>query len=127
MSLRRQELALSLVMALTACTESLTTPEKLPRAPSLTIQTPAGVVANDPAMGKLSFVAHRIVIGLGNANVRRLVVQAMKSPRAAGAGLDLQDCSAETVVGQLFAAAERRGAGSAESICSYIGRLRLPR
>jgi hypothetical protein len=105
-----------------ACAEPSTSILNTPNVISPIKQAALGPVVTDPGMGNLSSLAHQVVVGLGNPRVRMMVVEAMKNPAAAGAGLDLNDCASGSVVAQLLVAAEQRGAGSAATTCSDIGR-----
>jgi hypothetical protein len=119
---RKKQMAALVTLAFFGCGDPPTSTQK-PAAPrSLMKQESIGSVVTDRVMGNLSLTAHQIAVGLGNAKVRQLVVQAMKSPAAAGAGLDLNACETGTIVGDLLTAAEQRGAGSAAALCSSIRR-----
>ena len=107
-----------LMLAVLGCAESPTSTQ-LPAPPkSLMKHASIGSVVADPVMGKLSAVARQVVVGLGDAEVRRMVVLAMKSPAAAGAGLDLSTCEQGAITAKLMTAAELRGAREVEGLCS---------
>lgn len=114
-SARRHFCQLVVLVAAVGCQSerSLTAPP-VSAAPNRTI---IGQPANDRTMGRLSGIARHLSAALQEAAMRGLLNRALKSPGAIGIGIDLQDCEAPTLVGQLLRAGERRGGESAEALC----------
>ena len=118
----KKQIAALVMLGVIGCGEPPTSTQR-PAAPaSLMKQASIGSAVTDRVMGNFSLIAHQVVVGLGNAKVRQSIVQAMKSPAAGGAGLDLSACDAGTIVADLLTAAEQRGEGSAGALCSNIRR-----
>lgn len=109
-------------MAAAGCTRGDITPPRAvptPAQPSRAV-TPLAPAVADSTMGPLSLIAQNIVAALQDSSTRAAVAQAMKSPRAGLAGLDLQSCDVDGASRALFASAERRGGAAAASLCAKM-------
>lgn len=115
---RKKQLAALVVLAILGCDEPTSTTRRIATPASPTKHVMVGSVVTDNAMGNLSLVARQVVVGLGDPAVRQRVVDAMKDPGTAGAGLDLSACESGSIAANLFSAGEERGAASAEAVCS---------
>jgi hypothetical protein len=119
---RKKQIAPLVLLAVFSCGEPIASTRGIATPASPTKHVLVGSVVTDNVMGNLSLVARQVVAGLGDPAVRQMVVEAMKDPKAAGAGLDLSACESGTIAANLLAAGEERGAERAEVLCSSIRR-----
>jgi hypothetical protein len=119
---RKKQIAALAALAVFACGEPMAGTRGVTAPSSPTKHVMVGSVVTDNAMGNLSLVARQIVVGLGDPAVRQRVVEAMKDPGTAGAGLDLSACESGSIAADLLSAGEERGAANGAALCSSIRR-----
>ena len=92
----------------------------LPRREAPPATTIVGIADNDETMGNLSEIARHISAALEDPRVRGAMVRAMKDSIYNPLGLDLSECGAGSVVGNMLRAGERRGGKDASTICDEL-------